>query len=197
MTLSNELLFLIYFQSENRYRVPKGTKFFRVKLGVVNNPSTSKDLPQNTYQSTKPSAPLVDVMSQSHSIIDSTMIDSTIIEKFGGTNSLPSSPPKHHPVIFENDEHDVTITAECIPSTMEQLVTHKPTTLEQHFAEDSGIVENIESNRAALSDYQNKCESSDRQVKEYLYKYTQIDMYIVHTSSRLNTILIFVFSNLS
>lgn len=131
------------------------------------------------------------------------MFESTIVEKFG-SNSLPSSPPRHHPVILERDEtdavftaeratstgdqdvlgtgqefsslepilptteHDIPITELDVPttqldvSTMEQPEVHKPESVEHHFAEDSGIVENIEQARAALDDFQNEYDSSAR-----------------------------------
>lgn len=132
----------------------------------------------------------VDMMSQSQSNFDTAMLESTIVDKFGGSTSLPSSPPRYHPTIPENDELDGAPTTEQvvsdaehefhsieqdIPAAESEIFTtvqftaaehspeiHKPESVEQHFAEDSGIVDNIEQARAALDDDQNESECSDR-----------------------------------
>lgn len=174
----------IYFQSENRYNVPKGSKFFRVKVRPVSQAGSSKECSEQSLEFVQ------DLMSQSQSVIVG-MFESTVLEKLGGSDSLPSSPPKyhHHPTIYEKEEGDTIVSTEKVISVSEAEISnmrreipilykvpttesnvptlnhpevHKPESIEEPFTEDSETVGNIEQAKAALDDYRNDCESSAR-----------------------------------
>lgn len=92
-------------------------------------------------------------MSLSQSTISSS--SEVLPEDKSSCQSLPTSPTRAHPVILENDELDGDI------------VQQPEENVERHFAEDSGIVTNIEqvvvavdANIQAYST--NESETSDR-----------------------------------
>nr|CAI5837016.1 unnamed protein product [Callosobruchus analis] len=152
-------------ESENRYKLPKGTKFFRLKVRPVSlSGSFSKEVvTQSLYHPRPP-------MSET----SRTMSQSTISEVMeGAPQSLPTSPiARDHPVIPEKEEVDCGARKSESGSAegdtegskhmevgswgSEGIEVHKeahitphvevicPTDAENHFAEDSGIVENAE-----------------------------------------------------
>ncbi|KAJ8968707.1 hypothetical protein NQ314_002162 [Rhamnusium bicolor] len=146
-------------KSENRYKVPKGTKFFRVKVKPLTL-STTKDVTQSLYH---PKSTILEssVMSMSHSTIST--ITEIIPEDQTAPHSLPSSPTRQHPVIIEKSEEK---------EQSEGFVHENPDVFgascyEKHFAEDSGIVDNIEQATAALdetltAENRDESECSDR-----------------------------------
>lgn len=160
-----------------------------MKVRPVGQAGSSKDPPPSSAQSLQLAEPVQDLMSQSQSVIG-TMFESAIVGKIGGSNSVPSSPPRHnHPTIYEKQVGETIISSEKIMSVSDTEMTntgrefpnlyevpttegnvftsnhpeiHQPESVEHHFAEDSGIVESIEQAKAALDDYQTEYESSLR-----------------------------------
>ncbi|XP_018567229.1 RB1-inducible coiled-coil protein 1 isoform X2 [Anoplophora glabripennis] len=122
-------------KSENRYRVPKGTKFFRVKVQPLPSSAASKDITRSLYHQ-RSTATDISHMSQSHSTIST--ITEIIPEDKTDSHSLPPSPTSEYPTILENKiEEADPLTADVV-------------SVEKCFAEDSGIVDNIEQAAAAL-----------------------------------------------
>lgn len=113
--------------------------------------SFSKDVTHNLYQSKSSSVDSTSVMSQSQTIGCTSEI---ISEATSGSRSLPSSPPRSHPVIIEKDEVDAITSEqpEVFNPASDQPEIFNPESVEHHFAEDSGIVENIEQAKAALDE---------------------------------------------
>nr|CAH7722813.1 unnamed protein product [Callosobruchus chinensis] len=151
-------------KSENRYKVPKGVKFFRLKVRPVSSGSWSKEAVTQSLYHPRPS------MSEA----SRTMSQSTISEVTeGAPQSLPASPVgRDHPAIPEKEEVDggtrksesgsaegdteVAKHMEVGSWGSEGIEVHKETRItphvevicatdaENHFAEDSGIVESVE-----------------------------------------------------
>ncbi|CAH1965744.1 unnamed protein product [Acanthoscelides obtectus] len=156
-------------KSKNRYRLPKGTKFFRLKVGPASvAQSSSKDsVTQSLYQPRPPS-----MSEASRTLSQSTISEITECAPL----SLPPSPDaRKYPVIPERDESDGASrrkskstssegdteaakqmdidswssegievhrdTPFVLPQNVEVIC---PVDTDNHFAEDSGIVENIE-----------------------------------------------------
>ncbi|XP_074031330.1 autophagy-related 17 [Leptinotarsa decemlineata] len=144
-------------KSENRYKVPKRTKFFRVKVKPSAASSSSKDVSQSLYEP-KPAGVETCRMTQSQSVV------SKISEDASGPSSIPSSPTRTYPIIPERDEPDTTTSA---PETVEGAENRGEKSVKNAFAEDSGIVDNPEQVMAALdetltSEVRNQSENSDR-----------------------------------
>nr|XP_023021449.1 RB1-inducible coiled-coil protein 1 [Leptinotarsa decemlineata] len=144
-------------KSENRYKVPKRTKFFRVKVKPSAASSSSKDVSQSLYEP-KPAEVETSRMTQSQSVV------SKISEDASGPSSIPSSPTRTYPIIPERDEPDTTTSA---PETVEGAKNRGEKSVKNAFAEDSGIVDNPEQVMAALdetltSEVGNQSENSDR-----------------------------------
>lgn len=153
-----------------------------MKVRPLSQAGYSKEHPQSSEQSSKLEGPINDVMSQSQSAIGA-MFESTIQHNFGGSNSLPSSPPRDvhqkkcertlHSSEMSISESDVSNTEiSCsnlyeVPtmegnvSALNRFQIYRPESVD-HFAEDSGIVDNIEQAKAEIDDYKNECESCIR-----------------------------------
>ncbi|KAJ8977506.1 hypothetical protein NQ317_017124 [Molorchus minor] len=119
-------------KSENRYKVPKGMKFFR-------------DVTQSCYQP-KPALSEAKAMSQSQSVFPA--IPETIVEE---KDSQPVSPVQlkvRTDVLEKSEQID-----ECDSFVLAKTDINRPASVEETtFAEDSGIVDNIEMATAALDD---------------------------------------------
>lgn len=127
-------------KSENRYKVPKRTKFFRVKVKSTNPPLLMRDVTQSLYQ--PKNSMETSRMTQSQSGISTTNKDVASEEPI----SLPPSPTKLHPVILEKNE-EIGLT-----NKDDEEEEEKDTDLDKHFAEDSGIVDVAEQAIATLDD---------------------------------------------
>ncbi|XP_057670017.1 RB1-inducible coiled-coil protein 1 isoform X2 [Diorhabda carinulata] len=142
-------------KSDNRYKVPKCTKFFRVKV----RPPTAlaRDVTQSLYQPSSSQNTLRMTRSQSAA--------SSYSEDDKPATQLPSTYPIS--VILEGDQIDGSDIlqdrdicqdhcniqenkSEHESENNEKLVQNKVQWPEQHFAEDSGIVENVEEVMAAF-----------------------------------------------
>ncbi|XP_056637199.1 RB1-inducible coiled-coil protein 1 isoform X2 [Diorhabda sublineata] len=142
-------------KSDNRYKVPKCTKFFRVKV----RPPTAlaRDVTQSLYQPSSSQNTLRMTRSQSAA--------SSYSEDDKPATQLPSTYPIS--VILEGDQIDGSDIlqdrdicqdhcniqenkSEHESENNEKLVQNRVQWPEQHFAEDSGIVENVEEVMAAF-----------------------------------------------
>ncbi|CAH1142100.1 unnamed protein product [Phyllotreta striolata] len=153
-------------KSENRYKVPKRTKFFRVKVKGLNPPLLARDsISSQSFYQAKASSDGAR-MTQSQSGVSSTGKESMGEEK-SGPQSLPSSPTRPAPP--ERSELEPLEEKESEDSADGTRERRAGQWSEKHFAEDSGIVDIVESVSAAADDTltsdshsRNESESSDR-----------------------------------
>ncbi|KAJ8961273.1 hypothetical protein NQ318_008958 [Aromia moschata] len=127
-------------ESQNRYKVRKGTKFFRVKVKPVTFPGPSRDVTQSFYHPRNATHEAA-AMSQREGV------------PFAAFLSV-EGPPVHLESCEEKDECDGLL------QTDPEII--QPETVETTFAEDSGIVDNIEQATAALEEA-NALETKDEQ----------------------------------
>ncbi|XP_072402255.1 uncharacterized protein Atg17 isoform X2 [Diabrotica undecimpunctata] len=172
-------------KSDNRYKVPKCTKFFRVKVRPsISTLSRDTSVSQSLYQPS--STGEHSRMTQSQSAVSTTLEEMILEDK--------SSPVRTHPPIPERDETDgvgpelleaVASVEETETTLVEQIeqrvMVHNAGAAkwpEQHFAEDSGIVENIDNVEQAMAaiddtlteiENQNVNENCDRNVLPILF----------------------------
>ncbi|CAG9827239.1 unnamed protein product [Diabrotica balteata] len=172
-------------KSDNRYKVPKCTKFFRVKVRPsISTLSRDTSVSQSLYQPS--STGEHSRMTQSQSAVSNTLEEMMLEDK--------SSPVRTHPPIPERDETDgvgpelleaVASVEETETTLVEQIeqrvIVHNAGAAkwpEQHFAEDSGIVENIDNVEQAMAaiddtlteiENQNLNENCDRNVLPILF----------------------------
>ncbi|CAH1183184.1 unnamed protein product [Phaedon cochleariae] len=136
-------------KSENRYKVPVNTKFFRVKV----KPPPTKDVTQSVYLPRPPGArEEAWRMTRSQSAVAATPLATPTV---AAHPALAPPTVSAHPVILERDETD---GAGILMEEEE----------EKHFAEDSGIVDNVFVDSVnvekvvSAGSSRNESESSDR-----------------------------------
>ncbi|KAG5869946.1 hypothetical protein JTB14_026467 [Gonioctena quinquepunctata] len=156
-------------KSENRYKVPKRTKFFRVKVRTSPNLTTSKDITQSLYH---PKTTVVDASRMTQSQLVVTEISENVLDDKPYPASPPTSPTRLPPMILEGDEPDNAVEDTTLVGNegFGHVGDYTLQSKEKIFAEDSGIVDNIEQVTAALNetvtlDNRNESESSDRDVE--------------------------------
>lgn len=159
-------------KSENRYKVPKGTKFFRVKVKFVSPLSRdSKDISQSLHSSRHAT-----VMSTSQSVItafDPLWEENQSPNVLGNTDEIGEQTIVDESEMCDRgdgeqverrdgavgsrrrDDYETTRTdseSGRIDVVVEQPEELRPESVEKNFAEDSGIVENVEQATAAMDD---------------------------------------------
>ncbi|XP_050497686.1 RB1-inducible coiled-coil protein 1 isoform X4 [Diabrotica virgifera virgifera] len=182
-------------KSDNRYKVPKSTKFFRVKVRPsISTLSRDTSVSQSLYQPF--STGEHSRMTQSQSAV-STTVEEMILED-------TSSPVRTHPPIPERDETDGVgpelleavasveeTEATLVEQVEQQVVVHNAGAAkwpEHHFAEDSGIVENIDNVEQAmaaiddtLTEIENENENCDRDCNKQVEVFREQHAYISST----------------
>ncbi|XP_008194411.1 RB1-inducible coiled-coil protein 1 isoform X1 [Tribolium castaneum] len=138
----------LLFQPVNRFRVPQGTKFFRVK---VKPPPSGKEMPPAQFQAPTQTTH----MSQSQTTV-SQVVD--IIATAGPSHSLPSSPSKisweksgsqEAPIPEEKGEDSAVGRSEDSGGKNEEDI-EKGTELTENFHIDNHSIDRIEENCCLL-----------------------------------------------